>query len=177
MTIFNNFNANVLETFPLPVNNAIGFLENQPNPAAGIPFSQIGADWGNYITAELMNVQSLSGITPQVANTAVECNDIATSIQILQTGGLNSAYHNETNVRTFSSQIINTHPKPIYVKVAATSTATASINATIGGVTLPNPTETTGTILITDFIVPPNGDYSVTVSAGTPTLVSWIELF
>jgi hypothetical protein len=175
--MLNAMNAGVQETFAVPISNfEIGWPVNNPFPPS-IPFTVPGPDWFAMITAELLNPVTLSGQTPMLGNTLAENNQVATAMQILQVGGLGSTYHNETNVRIFSTNVTNMNPKPIYVKVAATSTATASINATIGNITLPTPTVASGTLMVTDFIVPSNEVYQVSVTAGTPTLVSWIELF
>jgi hypothetical protein len=91
--------------------------------------------------------------------------------------GFGQTYQDVTASRALSSTYYNTTGKPITVVVRTTNTtATSTLSATIGGVSINLASGSAGTgAKNATFVVPPGMSYSVTEN-NVPTLVSWYEL-
>jgi hypothetical protein len=91
--------------------------------------------------------------------------------------GFGQTYQDVTGSRTLSTIYYNTTGKPITVVVRTTNTtATSTLSATIGGVSINLASGSAGTgAKNATFIVPPGMSYLVSEN-NVPTLVSWYEL-
>lgn len=99
------------------------------------------------------------------------------AITALQSLGYGQTWQDITGSRAYGVTYYNTTGRPIEVAVGVSSTAIANISMTINGASV-----VIGSIsntAVTGFgtvIIPPGASYAVTITSGTPTLVSWFEL-
>lgn len=94
--------------------------------------------------------------------------------------GINQSWQNMTASRAFGSTYPNATGKPIQLIVQYTSSSgTASLTVSIdGGTAFPIAVSapTAGASNVGSVVVPTGKSYQLNVSAGSPTLNSWMEL-
>lgn len=132
----------------------------------GVPFRVVG-----YIDS----LQTTAGTWAAVP-TAVQGAG-GQAIGALSSLGYGQLWQSLTGSRSLSTTFTNTTGKPIAVHLVATSTAVANIALTVNGVLLPGHSQgVAGNNMTHAAIVPPGATYSAVVTAGTPSLVNWLEL-
>jgi len=100
------------------------------------------------------------------------------ALDAMQSLGYGQTWQNVTGSRVTATTYYNTTGKPISVsaKVGST-TANADINLNVNGTAIASSPQVSGiTGPFISGIVPPGASYSITLSAGTPTITNWSEL-
>lgn len=92
--------------------------------------------------------------------------------------GHGQTWQNLTGSRAAATTYYNTTGRTISVSVFMTGSDGGYVYATVNGVNIPGQNSNASGVVICymTFYVPPGGSYSVTMSAGTPTVNAWQEL-
>jgi hypothetical protein len=139
-----------------------------------------GGTGANTSTAALTNLgaASINGSTIQVFSVgpAVVSTEAPQTEQTV--GGLGTSYVNVTGSRSLGTTFTNSTGAPIAVSASASSSAANSfLEGAVNGVFVAfSSVVTAGEGAGIYFIVPPNDNYSISITSGTPTLGNWFEL-
>lgn len=133
---------------------------------SGVPFRVVG-----YIES----TQATAGTWSTVPSTVQGAGGQA--MAALSSLGYSQTWQTVTGSRTLGTNFTNTTGKPIYIAVAATSTASAGVALTVNGIVLVGAGQGTASLsLAVSAIIPPGAVYQVAIAGGTPTLTNWSEL-
>lgn len=152
------------------------------DPSTGTPATTVSADFLNMIQEELMAIVAAGALTPDKTNHGQVLAALEELFAPLAgTFGVGQAYQDLTHAsgalaRAVNTPYVNDTGRTIEVQVAMTTSAAGWYTWTVDGLTMWGAgtygTTNGGTVI---FKVPPGKSYSVGVSAGTPTLVQWVE--
>lgn len=158
-----------------------GYFTNG-DPLTGTPATTVSADFLNMIQEELMSILASAGISPAKDNHGQVLEALQNLFAPLQGSfGVGQAYHDLTTAtgdlaRAVNTNFVNETGRTIEVQVAMIASAAGWYTWTVDGLTMWGAgtygTTNGGTVI---FKVPPGKTYSVSCSAGTPTLVQWVE--
>jgi hypothetical protein len=91
--------------------------------------------------------------------------------------GVGQTLQSLTGSRSMGTVFTNTTGRPILVHVRITSTIGSSMNCSVGGATITGQFQaSTAQGMVNSVIVPTGATYAFNVSAGTPTILEWVEL-
>lgn len=91
--------------------------------------------------------------------------------------GWGQSYTDMTASRALSTTYTNTSARPIVVSVGFTIPTTAQLTGYVAGVAVAwSNSQQSGNNTGLQFVAPPGATYSIGISAGSPTLLKWVEL-
>ncbi|ASJ26200.1 hypothetical protein [Laribacter hongkongensis] len=99
----------------------------------------------------------------------------AQKLDVTAAFGVGQAVQNVTGSRSINTIYYNTTGRPIYAFITLAMNATANAIITINGVAMTGTGGTTGATGMCSALIPAGASYSVSASAGTPTITSWTE--
>ena len=98
------------------------------------------------------------------------------SLSVLSSIGYGQNYQDVSASRNLSTTYYNTTGRPIYVTVRMSSTTRCEPQLIVNGVSFFGTAAETGVYMSVSGIVPPDGAYLASTTAGTPTKQGWVEL-
>lgn len=161
-----------------------GFISTTAEGGAG------GADSANVVYSATARSNLPYRVMGYIESTQATAGTWATGLSVIQGAGgqaftahssigYGQTYQDVTGSRAVATTYYNTTFKPIHVhaRVITTTAAAVVITLTVNGVALLSDSITTASAFVhIQGIVPPGQSYALTVSTGTGTLSTWIEL-